>query len=131
VSSSITPVLEQFIVEHLRSLEHMEALLLLERDARQWWTADALAGFLGISPGMAEQILDELCSANLLNVRVASAVSYQFSPGSPEMSRLVLDLVEALRYARPRIYALITSRSSRALWEFADAFRWRRRRDDG
>ena len=113
------------MLEKIRSLDHLDALLAMYREPTRWWTDEMLAETVGTSVGAAERLLEDLCSANLLRVRIASAVGYQYSPGSEETERLVVDLVHALRHARVRIYTLIASRSSRALHEFADAFRFR------
>jgi hypothetical protein len=127
VSGTISPDLERFVVEYLPSIGHLEAMLHLHRDRAQWWTAEGLARVLGVSEPAANQILEELCSANLLAVRVGSALAYQYAPGSRELETVASELVEALRFARPRIYTLITSRSTQALRQFADAFRLRGR----
>jgi hypothetical protein len=117
--------LEHFVLQKLRSLDHLDALVAMYREPTKWWTGEMLAQSVGTSVGAAERLLDDLCSASLLKVRITSALMYQYSPASEEMERLVADLVDALRHARVRIYTLITSRSSRALHEFADAFRFR------
>ena len=119
--------LEHFVLQKLRSLDHLDALVAMYREPTKWWTGEMLAQSVGTSVGAAERLLDDLCSASLLKVRITSALMYQYSPASEEMERLVVDLVDALRHARVRIYTLITSRSSRALHEFADAFRFRSR----
>jgi hypothetical protein len=125
VAVDLPPALEQFILQNLRSLDHLEAFLAMYRDPSRWWTGEVLAQTIGTSVGAAEQILEELGSANLLKVQIASAVAYQYSPGSHVTEGLVRDLVHALRHSRVRIYTLITSRSARGLHEFADAFRFR------
>lgn len=99
--------------------------MAIYRERTKWWTGEMLSGTVGTSAAAAERLLEDLCSAGLLNVRIASAVEYQYAPRSGETEALVTDLDQALRYARVRLYTLITSRSSRAVHDFADAFRFR------
>jgi hypothetical protein len=128
VPGEVPARVEQFVLQHLRSLEHLDALVAMHREPARWWTAAALADSVGTSVAAAEQILEDLCSANLLGVKVSSTVVYQFSPGSPELQPLVPELIDALRTARVRVYTLITSRAASAVRDFADAFRFKGRR---
>lgn len=125
MAESLPAALEHFVLQKVRSLDHLDALLAMYREPTRWWTGDMLAETVGTPVDAAERLLEDLCSANFLRVRIASAVVYQYGPESEETERLVVDLVHALRHARVRIYTLLTSRSSRALHEFADAFRFR------
>lgn len=126
MAGDLAPHVERFVLQHLRSLEHLDAVLAMHREPERWWTDQSISDATGAPLHVAEQILEDLCSANLLNVRITSAVAYQFNPGSEDLKETVADVVDALRLGRTRVYTLITSRSSRALRDFADAFRLRR-----
>ena len=128
VPGELPATVEQFVLRHVRSLEHLDALVAIHREPARWWTAEALADSVGTSVGTAERILEDLCSANLLSVKVCSTVVYQLSPGSPALQRIVLELLDAFRTARVRVYSLITSPASSAVRDFADAFGFKGKR---
>lgn len=97
----------------------------------RWWNAESLASSLGVPSSNLEKILEELCSGNLLAVTVGSTVGYRFSPATPELEALVTAFVDACRRSRVRIYSLIVSPSTRSMRDFADAFRFRDKKDRG
>jgi hypothetical protein len=106
--------LERFVLHHLHSIAHLDALVVLQREPRRWWTTDAIATAIGTSKLEAERILEDLCSSNLLAVSVASALIYQFNPGSVELECLVRELLEVHRGARAPVHSLIASRARRS-----------------
>ena len=91
----------------------------------RWFNAESLGGALGISAAIAEKVLEDLCSGSLLAVQVSSAVTYQFSPATPDLETLVSEFIDVLRRARVRVYGLIASPAARSVRDFADAFRFR------
>jgi hypothetical protein len=128
LADHLPATLEHFVVSTFRSLAHLDAFWVIHRDPTRWWTCENLASAVGASVTTAEQILEDLCSANLLEVRLASAaVAYRFNPGSPDTEQRIAQLADALRSGRDRVYALVSSPSSRAMRDFADAFRLRAR----
>ena len=112
MAGDLPTALESFVLSNLRSLEHLDALLALYREPSRWWTGRTVSQAIGTSVPTADQILEDLCSANLLGVRVSSSIAYQFNPGSPEIQRLVTEFIEALRGGRQKISTLITDRRS-------------------
>jgi hypothetical protein len=125
VPAEIPPNVQAFILRHLPSVEHLEALLLMREHRSRWWKADSLGTALGIPEASAEKILEELCSGSLLAVQVSSAVAYQFSPATPAIEALTTEFVQVLRRSRVRVYGLIVSPAARSASAFADAFRFR------
>lgn len=107
VHGEIPPHIQAFILRHLTSLDHLEALLWMREYRSRWFNAESLGGALGISAAIAEKVLEDLCSGSLLAVQVSSAVTYQFSPATPDLETLVSEFIDVLRRARVRVYGLI------------------------
>jgi hypothetical protein len=76
------PHVEAFVRRHCPSVAHLEALLWMREHGDRWWNADSLGDALGIAAPVADKVLEELCSGNLLAVRVSSAVSYRYNPAT-------------------------------------------------
>jgi hypothetical protein len=125
VPAEIPPHIQAFIARHVPSIDHLEVLLWTREHRDRWFNAEALGSALGLSVPLAERILEELCSRNLLAVQVASAVCYQFSPATSELETLVTEFIAVLRNSRVRVYGLIASPAARTARDFADAFRFR------
>jgi DNA-binding MarR family transcriptional regulator len=58
--------LRDFILRHIDSIAQLEALLLLRRNPKETWTAEASAKRLYISEADATHVLDRLCADGLL-----------------------------------------------------------------
>ena len=121
----------RFLMERIDSVEHLEALLLLSRSPDKWWTAPAVADELGGDTRSIGRTLDELCSQNLLDVRVAQDVLFKFAP-RPEDAPLVRALGDAYRTRRMMVLQTLSKRVD-SVRDFADAFKIGKKkgRDDG
>jgi hypothetical protein len=127
VAAEIPGDVAQFIQHTLPSPAHLEALAVMCGERARWWTGETLGRELRILTAAAEEVLEDLCSANLLEVQIASALAYRYTPGSAALKARAAAVVEALRYAPVQVYTLCGSPSVRAARQFADAFRLRRR----
>ena len=113
--SGVTPPhLQAFILRHLPSVAHLDALLWLREHRTRWWHAESLASSLGIPCQMAEKILEELCAGSLLAVQVSSAVVYQFNPATAALEDHVSQFIEYLRCSREHVDALIATSAVRS-----------------
>lgn len=119
----------RFLTERIDSVEHLEALLLLSRAPEKWWTAQAVADELGGEVRSVSRTLDELCSQNLLDVRVAQDVLFKFAP-RPGDATDVRALAEAYRSKRMVVLQTLSKRVD-SVRDFADAFKiGKKGRDD-
>lgn len=110
--------------EHIDSIPHLEALILLAENPRPW-TAGEIAERLYIPPEHAKAVLDDLVQRRLIHSKEAAEFSYFFH--ADETLRAMMDAVTDLhRRQLVRVTALIHSRASSSLQEFAKAFRFRK-----
>lgn len=58
----VPPDVREFILTHIESIAHLEALLLVVHQPAERWTASSVAGDLYIDEGHAKAVLDQLCS---------------------------------------------------------------------
>jgi DNA-binding IscR family transcriptional regulator len=114
---------DQFITDHVDTVPHLEALLLLWRSRPQEWTADEAAKGLFISPKESRQLLSDLSRRALISLIPGETDKYFYS-SEPEKDR-VIELVDATyRKELIRITRMIHTRGSAAVRAFADAFRF-------
>jgi hypothetical protein len=121
-----SPELHLFVQEHVRSLEHLEILLLLMQYPDRWWDANAVAQAVGVASESARQALDHFAARNLLAIAVTGAVRYRFQPGHDALRAAADAFGEACRTNRLAVLRLVTKQSPRGVRDFADAFRIRR-----
>lgn len=128
----LTDPVRLFLIQAIGSIERLDLLLLMRRHADRWWTARALADELHVSPDVVESDLGLLGARNLISVRIAQDVLYQFSPGTSELQHFVDALSQAHSADRRTVAALVTRPVSEEARRFAEAFRLRKgSRDDG
>lgn len=121
----------QILLQHVRTFEDLDVLLLLARDGRRFWSAAAAASDLGLTTASAQAALDRLASRNLLEVRFGEDVLYRLDPTSPRTASAVQTILDAARQHRTAVLGAIAG-AGRAVGDFADAFRiTSRKRDDG
>jgi hypothetical protein len=119
-----------FLAAHVRSLAELETLVLLLHNAGQWWTAESVADELGISVSSAGAALEGLARRNLLDVRLAEEVCFQYRPASREQDEAVRDLDRTYAAHRAAVAALVGAPPLDDVRAFADAFRIRKKEDE-
>ncbi|MDQ8023110.1 MAG: hypothetical protein REI94_14835 [Moraxellaceae bacterium] len=122
--SDISPQTAAFIRRHIRSIGLLEALLLLQADAPQPWTAERLARELFVQENGALGFLRELQHSGL--VKRADSDGFVYAPGTPQDDAIVQDLRDAYNERRVTITSLIYARPSDAQ-TFADSFVFRKK----
>jgi signal transduction histidine kinase len=95
---ALTEAARRLLIEGIGSLERLDILLLMQHDEERWWNVAALANELRIPTSQVEGALNALGQRNLVNVRIAEDVLYRFDPGTPELRRLVEEIV-SVHYA--------------------------------
>lgn len=115
--------LERFIVAHVPTIVHLEALLLL-REQSTPCAIETLSSLLFIQPARAARTMADLVAGGL--VARVEPTAYQYSP-SPELRVEVDRLAETYRTALIQVTRFIHARQdAAALHRFADAFRFRK-----
>jgi hypothetical protein len=112
----------EFVIKHIDSITHLEALLLLRGNPDEYWTANSTAGRLYISEHETAIVLARLCSLGFL---ATEDQVFRYACRDSELENMVARL-ETL-YARHLIPVtnLIHTKPSR-IREFADAFKLRK-----
>ena len=122
---------KKFIVEHINSLEQLEVLLLLHRHPQQEWTAHDVSQELRIAPASAAVRLADLQTGGLVAVSEASDPLYRYHPQKPDFEPTVNSLAKGYAEYRVTVINLIFSKPLDKIQTFADAFKFRKDKDDG
>jgi sugar-specific transcriptional regulator TrmB len=122
---SQSALVDDFLCQHISSVPHLEALLLLRGDRERRWTIAELSQALFIPAERAAAILRELEQRGFARQREDSGGEYWYHAGSVERENMLDQVQTAYRRELVRISKLIHARSS-ALGEFARAFDLRR-----
>ena len=118
----LSPSAREFVRLHLPSLIELDTTLLLQSHADVWWSAERVAGLLRVPTGAARHALEELAARNLLDVRIASDLTYRFAPWHDSAARMVGEISANLYEARE----MVARGGGSAAATFADAFRVRK-----
>jgi predicted transcriptional regulator len=113
----------QFIDRHIESVEHLEILLLLSGDSKDWRAAEIYSKIQS-SQASIEQRLQQLSAAGLL---VQNGAGYHFEPRNDATRQVVRELADLYRQRRVRVIEAIYSRKTDSVQSFADAFKLRRK----
>ena len=122
---SQSALVDDFLCQHISSVPHLEALLLLRGDRERRWTIAELSKALFISAERAAAILRELEQRGFAQERDDGGGEYCYHAGDWDRENMLDQVQTTYRRELVRISKLIHARSS-ALGEFARAFDWRR-----
>jgi hypothetical protein len=114
---------DRFILYHIDSVPHLEALLLLWRGDLDHWAVEVVAKRLWIDVGDARSILQDLVRDHFIVLVAGASEKYRYSPG-PEVDRLLRAVADAYRDEMIRISTMIHAKPSSAVRAFARAFRF-------
>ncbi len=120
---SLSAAAREFLRARLGSLVQLDIALLLHADSSVWWSAERVAGHLRVSTDAATQALESLASRNLLDVRIASDLTYRFAPWHESTAALVAEIADH-HYEARELVARVGGDTVAA--RFADAFKIRK-----
>ncbi len=124
-----TKEVDQFLVDFIESIPHLESLLLLWNDRPNPWTVDRVASRLYVGPDTARRILQDLAREALIESMAGSPEQYRYQPGSEEEERLIAAVDATYRRELLRVTTMIHSKGPSAVRAFARAFRFKKERD--
>jgi hypothetical protein len=117
----------RFILETINSVEQLEVLLLLRREADRDWTAAAVGQAISTSTAAAAMRLSDLAGRGFLTATQAGGdTTYRYAAAAPERERLVDLLATTYAERRVAVISLIYSKPNDQVRAFADAFRLRK-----
>jgi hypothetical protein len=118
------PNVDRFILDEIDSVPHLEALLLLWRNAPKHCSAAQIAEQLYIPAGHGAAIVEDLLHRGL--IERASGSEFFFETSDERRNRLLEAVEESYRHELIRISGIIHSKASPGIRAFADAFRLRK-----
>jgi len=125
MSDEIIPAdLRDFILRHIASVAHVEALLLLRADPAEGWDAAKMARRLYTTEQNAAAVLEDLSADGFL---AAEDAAYRFRCESADLADMTGRLAAAYSRHLIAITNIIHARPRR-IREFADAFKFRKGR---
>ncbi|MCE9553300.1 MAG: hypothetical protein K8T91_07970 [Planctomycetes bacterium] len=119
-----TRTVDQFVLQQIDSVSHLEALLLVWNGRPKVWSIREMAQSLYVSTEVAGQILNDLARRGLVQEQDASSGHYECRLTSPELEKFMAHLDQTYRHELVRISKLIHSKAPSAVREFARAFRF-------
>lgn len=120
--NALSREVDQFILDEIDSVPHLEALLLLWNSRPRTWPLDQLAHSLYISPDQTAGILRDLQTRELVTLE-NDQCSFNTRWPNPELIHAV---DRFWRRELIRISSLIHSKASPSVRQFARAFRFKR-----
>jgi len=126
----IDPGVRAFIAEQIQSVAQLELILLLHGNPSQLWSAADAARSFGLSPEMTLDLLRGLCRQGFAAATDDAEPRFRFAPKSAEFQHLVDQLAILYQQRRVRLVQMIYSRPIDKLQGFADAFRFRKGKED-
>jgi predicted ArsR family transcriptional regulator len=114
---------DRFILDHIDSVPHLEALLLLWRQRSAQWTVEEIRKRLWIKSEEARRILQDLVRDHLISFVTGEPERYIYRP-APDTDLLLGAVADAYRKEMIRISNMIHAKPSSAVRAFAQAFRF-------
>lgn len=118
----LPPSIRSFISSHVRSVEQLEILILLSREAKTAWTVQKVYDAILSTPQSVERWLDEMVRNGLLEKMAEPAASYRCTAEASLISQM-RQLGDIYSTRPVRVIEAIYRRDASAAQSFADAFK--------
>lgn len=130
--SPIPDDVASFLLDHIDSIAHLEALLLVRAEPEVGWDAERLARRLYVTAQETATLLERLHAGGFLSAPDSPSVDYQtqefhFQPGSADLVAMVDRIADIYRKYLIPVTNLIHSKPRARVQEFAEAFKLRKR----
>lgn len=124
----VRKAVDQFILNEIDSVPHLEALLLLWNTRPKQWPVDEMAKALYVPADLAQRVMQELARRGLIATQ-AEPERYSYVPQSDETETLMSAVDEIYRRELVRISRMIHGKAPSAVREFARAFRFTKEKE--
>jgi hypothetical protein len=114
----------EFVLEYVDSVPHLEALLLLWNTRPRMWLVSEVAQRLYVNGDIAKSILQDLARQQLIEGSPEDPQQYRYASTSDEQDRTLQWVDETYRREIVPLSSMIHSKASRAVRDFARAFRF-------
>jgi hypothetical protein len=125
VESRLPEDIVQFVRTYIRSLDQLEALLLVAALPGREWSAAAIDVVIRSTPENVQRWLDEFVRAGILAAALEPGL-YVYQPVNEQLRGAVAALGASYKMSRHKIVELIYAPPS-AIQSFSDAFRFKKR----
>ena len=119
----IDPEIEQFLLDSIDTVPHLEALLLLFQSPAVVWSVAELAARIYVNEKQAAGILEDLTRRSLIARVEQSPAKYQYVPRSQQQRELLEKVARSYRTQLVQVTRFIHSNASASVRDFARAFR--------
>lgn len=128
VSEKCRHDVDRFLLDHIDTVPHLEAFLLVWRTWPKAWLVEEMAENLFLSPDATRRILENLSAQHLVSGVSGAGEMYTYA-SEPDRDQLVA-LLDAI-YCKEliRVSTLIYGKPSAAVRDFARAFRLKKDRE--
>jgi len=120
---------DQFILDEIDSVPHLEALLLAWNKRPKSWSVAEMSSAIYVADEAGKSILVELARRGLIAEEPASSGQYSYGAKSAEWDDFMSLLDRTYRRELIRISKLIHSKAPSAVHQFARAFRFTKEKD--
>lgn len=118
--------IDRFLVEHIDTVPQLEALLLVWNRRPKKWYCSEIAKALYIPLDLAKDVIRHLIDHGLLAKAEGGADAFEMQTASEEINWLVAGMDATYRRELVRVSNLIHEKASRAVRDFASAFRFKK-----
>ncbi|MGH9605289.1 MAG: hypothetical protein ACRD3N_06255 [Terracidiphilus sp.] len=113
-------------MDEIDSVPQLEALLLVWNSRPKEWTSESMGRALYVSTDVAQEILRRLAQRHLIAEVTGNSGQYVVLAESDEKEKLLASLDTVYRRELVRVSNMIHSKASRAVRDFASAFRFKK-----
>lgn len=122
-----SPPVDQFILEQIDTIPHLEALLLVWNRRPKLWSLQEMSQALYVPADLAGNILRDLAQRDLLEKKESG--EYQYKSHSAEKDALIAQVDETYRRELIRVSRMVHAKAPSAVRDFAQAFRFTKEKD--
>jgi len=123
MTGAIDPQVEQFLLDSIDTVPHLEALLLIFQSPATVWTVAELAACIYVNDKQASTILEDLTRRSLIARVEQSPAKYQYVARSEAQTQLLGKVAQSYRTQLVQVTRFIHSNASASVRDFARAFR--------
>jgi hypothetical protein len=117
----------RFIADHIDTVPHLEALLLLWETSGKCWRAEDLAARIYVRSDAGIRILKDLEQRKLAKTG-ADPICYEFDAAWDQTEHLMARIAATYRHHLVRVATIIHAKASPSVREFARAFEIKKER---
>lgn len=123
MTGAIDPQVEQFLLDSIDTVPHLEALLLIFQSPAIVWTIADLAARIYVNEKQATGILEDLARRSLIARVEQAPANYQYLARSQAQTELLHKVAQSYRTQLVQVTRFIHSNASGSVRDFARAFR--------